>query len=290
MLFTRNALEYYKNMMQIIIAQNEPLSRRLQLDLYSIKVLLAQRFIRDYPSNRYSSYLMSYILRHLIANMPTLWYQCALDFVSTGQCATAIVWLKRAIKSCHLPSRALMAFMLFDGREGVVCDSKAAFELAKEGARLGCHHCQGMLAQCYIWGCGIRQDSARSLELAHESAKRGSRYGQRVLGVLYEDGEGGIAKDRVKALAFYVLAAEQKLDGALLGLGHMYRKGLGVARDDAEALRLFLLAAAQGHPNALLMVATCHELGRGVPVNKAEAIRWFKRAHAAGVPKFLCRA
>ena len=104
MSFTREALEYFRIMMKLINAQNEPLSsRRLQLDLYSIKVLLAQRFVQDYPSNRYSSSLMRYILRHLIANMPTLLYQRALDLVSTGQCATAIVWLKRAITSKHFP-------------------------------------------------------------------------------------------------------------------------------------------------------------------------------------------
>jgi hypothetical protein len=51
-----------------------------------------------------------------------------------------------------LPSRALLAQMLIEGREGVAVDHKRGFELAKEGARLGCHHCQGvMLLQRRLW-------------------------------------------------------------------------------------------------------------------------------------------
>jgi hypothetical protein len=164
--------------------------------------------------------------------------------------------------------------MLLQGREGVAKDYKKAFELVEEGARLGCHHCQGVMAECYFDGRGCVKDAARSLELARESSGKSSRYGQHFLGLLYRNSEGRIA--------LYRLAASQNFDDAQYDLGGMYHRGLSIEQNNAEALRWYQLAAAQGHPVALYMVASYHEFGRGVPKNKAEAIRWYRRAHKAG--------
>jgi len=208
----------------------------------------------------------------------------AEELCASGQCAAAVVPLQRAIDFGDLPSLALKAWLLIDGREGVAEDQKRGFELAEEGARLGCHHCQGVLAYCFNRGFGCEQDYALSLELARESSGRGSRYGQCTLGVLHFWGRGGLAEDFAQAVAFLRLAAAQGLDGAQLWLGVMYQVGNGVAQDDAESLRLYQLAAAQGHPEALYNVANCHEHGWGVRKSKAEAIRWYRRAQAAGNP------
>ena len=206
----------------------------------------------------------------------------AEELCASGQCAAAAVPLQRAIDWGDLPSRALNAWLLIFGREGVARDVKRGFELAEEGARLGCHHCQGVLAYCYFDGCERVKDRARSLELARESSGRGSRYGQHTLGWLHCYGAGGLAEDRAQAVAFYRLAAAQGLDEAQHWLGYTYDHGHGVARDPAEALRWCQLAAAQGHPRAMYKVARCHERGYGVAADVAEAIRWYRRAQAAG--------
>jgi TPR repeat protein len=209
----------------------------------------------------------------------------AEELCASGRFAAAAVALKLAVYLGHLPSRALKAWMLIDGREGVAQDYNGAFDLVEEGARLGCHHCQGVMAECYRCGYVCEEDEERSLELARESSGKGSRYGQFVLGRFYLYGAGGVAEDDAQAVALYRLAAAQGLDWAQYCLGFMYDQGVGVAQDLAEALRLYRLAAAQGHPAALCMVAVCHELGRGVRKNKAEAIRWYRRAQAAGHPR-----
>ena len=204
----------------------------------------------------------------------------------SGQCAAALVPLQLAIDMGHSHSRALMAQMMIQGREGVAKDQNRAFQLAEEGARLGCHHCQGVLAGCYLGGYGCARDYAQSLELARKSSGSGlgSRYGQHVLGVMYKYGVGGVAQDHIQALSLLRLAAAQNFDEAQNSLGWMCANGSGVARDHAEALRLYQLAVAQGHPEALFRVASFHEYGHGVPANKAEAIRWYRRAQAAGWP------
>jgi TPR repeat protein len=208
----------------------------------------------------------------------------AEELCASGQCAAAVVPLQRAIDFGDLPSLALKAWLHIDGREGVAKDVERGFELAEEGARLGCHHCQGVLACCYFWGDGCEEDYARSLEFARESSGRGSRYGQHTLGLLHHEGRGGLAQDNEQAVAFYRLAAAQGLDGAQFNLGYMYYYGDGVAEDEAEALRWYQLAAAQGQPFALYQVANCHEEGLGVRKSKAAAIRWYRRAQAAGNP------
>jgi len=211
----------------------------------------------------------------------------AEELCASGQCAAALVPLQRAIDFGDYPSCALNAWLLIDGREGVAKDWNKAFKLVEKGDRLGCHHCQGVMAYCYWSGFGCKRDAMRSLELARESSGRGSKYGQFTLGELHKFGEGGLAKDYAQAVAFWQLAAAQGLDGAQSELGNMYLCGWGVARDSAEALRLYHLAAAQGHPGALCDVGD--RIGLGVGVDVAEAIRWYRRAQAAGDPNATAR-
>jgi len=210
----------------------------------------------------------------------------AEELCASGQCAAAVVPLQRAIYLGDLPSRALKAWLLIYGREGIAPDRKRGFELAEEGARSGCHHCQGVLACYYCWGHGCERDDALSLELARESSGSGSRYGQYSLGDLDFHGRGGLAQDYAQGIAFYRLAAAQGLDGAQSFLGDIYYHGIGVAQDVAEALRWCHLAAAQGHPDGMYLVAYCHEKGHGVAADEAEAIRWYSRhAQATGHPE-----
>jgi len=208
----------------------------------------------------------------------------AEELCASGRCAAAVAPLQRAIDFGHLPSLALKAWLHIDGREGVAEDRKTAFELVEEGARLGCHHCQGVLAYCYWGGLGCEIDYARSLELARVSSGRGSRYGQYTLGELHHWGIGGLAQDFAQAVAFYRLAAAQGLDQAQCELGFMRYTGDGVTRDHAEALRWYHLAAAQGHPAALFCIGMCREFGHGMRKSKAAAISWYRRAQAAGYP------
>jgi len=115
------------------------------------------------------------------------------------QFVKALVPMHRAIYLGDLPSRAFKAWMLFNGKRGVPTDWYGGFELVEEGARLGCHHCQGLLAMCYRMGHGcVKANAAQSLVLALESSNNGSMYGQYVLGELYRAGEG-VAQDDAQA-------------------------------------------------------------------------------------------
>jgi TPR repeat protein len=177
-------------------------------------------------------------------------------------------------------------------REGIAKNQNTAIELVQEGTRLGCHHCQGVLAYC-LWNCHIQfrnfdgfidQDldpPPSCAEMALASSTRGSAYGHFVLGILVD-----WDTDESEALGYFRRAAEQHLDAAQYELGKfMYQGGFCASSQYDETLRWFQLAAAQGHPGALFAVGLMHELGHGVPADGAEAIRWYRRAAAAGHPR-----
>ena len=211
----------------------------------------------------------------------------AEELCPSGRCAAALVPLQRAIDFGDFPSRALKAWLLFDGREGVVKEEQRAFEIAQEGASFGCHHCHGVVVSCYVQGFVTAVVSeaydARMLAVARDSSARGSRYGQLALGMMHEWPWGGsLAVDYTTAATLYRLAAAQGLDAAQFMLGEMCYYGRGTAQDNAAALMWFHLAAAQGYHRACYMVASCHENGHGVAADAAEAIRWYRRAQAAG--------
>ena len=206
-----------------------------------------------------------------------------LSLCASGQCATAEVPLQRAMDLVDCTSRAREAWVILLTRGGDAEDEERGFELASEGARLGCHHCQGVVAYCLRTGLGCEKDEALSLELARKSSGRGSKYGQHTLGELHQHGAGGLVQDHAQAVACYRLAAAQGLDGAQYSLGDMYFNAEGVGENIAEALRWYKLAAAQGFPTALYRVAFIFDVGWGVRKNTAEAIAFYTLAFQAGL-------
>jgi len=262
----------------------------------NVALLMLQAGGGGRPTQRDCSVLMDRIMRRVAAAQAALtpeglnWKAQAL--CATGECAAAVVLLQQAVGHGHSPSCADLADMLIWGRAEVAQDRDRAFELAQEGLRLGCHHCQGVIARCYFDGFGCAKDEARSLALALASASEGSKYGQRALGELYYRGEGGVAKDYAAAVAQYRLAVAQGYDTAQNDLGHMYGQGYGVAQNRAEALRWYTLAAARGNGTAMCNIGNYYQKGFSVDVDKAEASRWYTRAAAAGwhraVDKLKC--
>jgi TPR repeat protein len=183
----------------------------------------------------------------------------AEELCASGQFWTAYNPLIHAISMGKLSAYALKAWLHINGRVGVAEDKKKAFELAKKGADLGCHHSKGVLAWCYWGGYGCKKDYAQSLKLARESSDRGSKYGQITLGELHHWGLGGLVSDWAQGVVFFRLAAEQGLDSAQGEMGGIYESGEGVTKDYTEAIRFYQLAANQGYPTALEAIAYVQE-------------------------------
>ncbi|MEC9054413.1 MAG: tetratricopeptide repeat protein [Verrucomicrobiota bacterium] len=70
-------------------------------------------------------------------------------------------------------------------------------------------------------------------------ARGGEAPAQSRLGVMYENGQGGLAKDWAKAAEWHLKAAEQGYPQSQYNLAMMYESGMGVAKDAAEAAKWF---------------------------------------------------
>jgi TPR repeat protein len=227
--------------------------RKQQLSsCYGIKMFIVQQLLRRFINVKQNKRLSTIILQRIISKMPAALYKQALALVATGQCASALIPLNLAITLKHLPSRALLAHMLSGGRKGVPKDHRRAFLLVKEGTELGCRHCQGVLAMCYMLGHGcVKADRSIALDMAQKSSDRGSRYGQFTLGKLFWNHGGGSLQDDHKARQLFELSAAQELYIAQYYSG---RTSYCFLDGGKEKMRLFQLAATQGLSDALLAI------------------------------------
>jgi TPR repeat protein len=255
--------------------------------LGGLELFLLKTMMRGLEKRRVPDYVLTIMQRissKSVASVRDKAAEEAEELCASGKCAAALPLLEKAIDLGHLHSHALKAWLLIYGRKGVAKDRIRAFELAEKGARLGCHHCQGVMAFCYTVGFRCVQDVSQLLELAHKSSDMGSKYGHFALGCFNYFGLGNVSQNRVQAVSFFRLAAAQNLDEAQCELGLLHLRGVAQDDDDDDVLRWFHLAAAQGHPKACYWIANCYEFGEGVDENEAKAKSWYKCAKEAGYP------
>ena len=139
-----------------------------------------------------------------------------------GQACEAARSFQRAIDAGHAESHAALSYMHYGTYRGVPpCHSKV-FQLASAGAKMGCIHSKGALADCLRTGIGTAVDVAEAFRLATESADAGSLYGQHSLACAYRRGIGISQNDAIAARLF-LLAAEQGEVHSHDWLGNMYR-------------------------------------------------------------------
>ncbi len=80
--------------------------------------------------------------------------------------------------------------------------------------------------------------SGEALEIVTR-ARGGEAPAQSRLGIMYENGQGGLQKDLAKAAEWHLKAAEQGYPRSQYNLAMMYESGMGVAKDAAEAAKWF---------------------------------------------------
>jgi hypothetical protein len=132
--------------------------------------------------------------------------------------------------------------------------------------------------------CGatvIREDKSAQYRKA---ADRGDVCAQFSLGVMYENGQGGLAKDETQALSWYRKAADQGDAEAQYNLGVMFWHGRGgLAPDDAQAVTWYRKAADQGDVDAQYNLGVMYENGQGgFAEDDAQALSWYRKAADQG--------
>ncbi len=126
-----------------------------------------------------------------------------------------------------------------------------------------------------------RDDYATVIKLWRPLAKTGNANAQIGIGLMYKEGLGVIQDDK-EAVKWFRLAAEQGRVEAQHSLGSMYNNGQGVLQDYKEAVKWYRLAAEQGHASAQVNLGSMYGTGQGVLQDYARAHMWYNLASAAG--------
>ena len=164
-------------------------------------------------------------------------------------------------------------------------DPVAAVKNYRLAAALGSVQAQVNLGIMYETGRGgLAKDDAKAAELYRKAADQGSAQGQKNLGYLYEQGRGGLPKDDFKAVELYRKAADQGNSGGQVNLGYMYRQGRGgLPKDDAKAAELYRKAADQGNAIGQVNLGVLYEQGvGGLPKDEVRAVELYRKAAGQG--------
>lgn len=114
-----------------------------------------------------------------------------------------------------------------------------------------------------------------------KKAQKGDATAQRVLAYCYQYGRG-VKQDYTKAAEWYCKAAEQGDADVQLMAGIFYYSGLGVTKDYSKAVEWWHKAANQGNADGQCLIGYCYYVGVGVPKDYVKAVEWCRKAARQG--------
>ncbi len=134
------------------------------------------------------------------------------------------------------------------------------------------------LGLIYLEGRGVKSDPRKAEELLLAAHEEGARKAKLILGHLYYNGKGRVARDYERARRFYGLSADEGFTEANFYLGEIYARGRGVESDFQQAALYYRAAARGGHVEAAFRLGMLFKEGRKVALNYDVAAYWLQAA------------
>ncbi len=157
---------------------------------------------------------------------------------------------------------------------------EAMTKLAEEGVG----DAQAWLGMAYEYGlAGLARNDAKAIEWNTRASSNGNAIAMCILGDRYAVGRG-VAKDEERAFALFKKAAPNSSAGAY-HLGVAYERGIGCEKNERRAFAAYDRAAKEGHLAAQYEVAERYGQGNGVEADDAKAEHWWKQAAENGKVK-----
>ena len=107
--------------------------------------------------------------------------------------------------------------------------------------------------------------------------------GLTALGVILTEGLADFGKDAALGLRFFMAAADEGSDFAMLRAGQAYEQGYGVPADIPHAMTYYRRLADRGRPAGFLALARLNEDGTSVPADLAQAAKWYEGLFGSAV-------
>ncbi len=173
--------------------------------------------------------------------------------------------------------------LLASGRGGHAPDlSEAAIwfgKAAEQGDSAGMY----ALAECHLFGKGVRRDPKRAVELLTAASTLNNPRAMNLLGDIYRKGIPGLVEPNfVESVRLFSRAQELGFLDSQGNLGVLYIYGQGVTKDERKAFALFKDGAEKGNALCMFFYAMCFEGGVGVPRDREAARHWYVRSAQSG--------
>nr|WP_320000334.1 toll/interleukin-1 receptor domain-containing protein [uncultured Draconibacterium sp.] len=127
----------------------------------------------------------------------------------------------------------------------------------------------------------INKEYLRALKWYLKAAEKGNAVAMKNIGFLYRNGEG-VDRDYKKAMDWYLKAAEKGNAGAMNNIGFLFDTGKGVDRDYKKAMDWYLKAAEKGNAVAMNNIGFLFDTGKGVDRDYKKAMDWYLKAAEKG--------
>jgi len=178
----------------------------------------------------------------------THWYRLALEHSSSGHSPFSTAMLqqfKALVDSGNTDAQVIMGYAYWKESVsfGVDRNPEEALRWFKSASEAGDAGAQHELAICLMLGYLGPSDAAGASYWFHKAAEGGDAESQKNVGLEYEEGTDGKAKNLAEAARWFRKAADQGNSTAQQELGVLYATGEGVPRDLLSAYEWCALAA-----------------------------------------------
>ncbi len=123
-----------------------------------------------------------------------------------GDFKNAVLYYEKAVTMGSLEGYCNLGYCYEQG-EGVVLNSKKAYELYKYAADQGYTKGYMQMAHCYLNGIYVEESTAEALVWLTKAAENGDVTAMYYCGSIYENGAEGVKADAKKAKEWYKKAA-----------------------------------------------------------------------------------
>lgn len=213
----------------------------------------------------------------------------------------AVRWIRQSAELGHAQAQYLFGRVLLSGSDGVERDVEQGREwvlrAAEQGdrdaliflgprewlsaAEEGDPRSQYFMAQLYLYGLGVAQDTVQAEQWLNLAADGGHLRSQYLLGVLRFWGRHGATMDRANGIEWLRQSAEAGFSEAQFELGDIYAYEPGY-KNHRKAIQWYLKAAMQWHSAAQYSLGNMYRQGWGVSKSRTKAYMWFEITSEAG--------
>lgn len=128
--------------------------------------------------------------------------------------ANGLDYLEKASHQGFSEAQRILADLYYDGTTDIPKNSEKSFEHFMALAKTGDPEAQNYIATMYSYGIGTKLNRKEAVGWLFKAANQGHSKAQAALGEFYQYGTGGLPRDTVESIKFYILSAKQ---GDVLG-------------------------------------------------------------------------